>query len=84
MVIPEKVSANLEKIKSIVKWPMPNNIHDTYSFHGLATFYRRFIRGFTTIAALITDYIRKGAFVWTTTIDIACLDIKENMTQAPS
>ena len=83
VVTTEGVSADPEKIKSIVEWLVPKNIHDTRSFHGLATFYRRFIRGFSTIVVPITDCIRKEIFEWTTATDKAFLDIKEKMTQAP-
>jgi len=34
------VSTDLEKIKSIVKYPVPTTISDVHRFHGLATFHR--------------------------------------------
>lgn len=39
----------------IVDWPEPKNINDIQSFLGLASFYHRFIRGFSTIMFSITD-----------------------------
>src|SRR5262249_34938850 len=59
------------------------NIHNVCSFHGLTTFYRRFIRGFSSIMALVTDCIKKGAFVWMKSAVSPFQAIKEYMTQAP-
>ena len=32
------VSTDPQKVKAIVDWPEPKNIHEVHSFHGLATF----------------------------------------------
>ena len=52
-------------------------------FMGWPLFYRRFIRGFSTITAPITDCIKRGAFEWTKAAARAFQEIKDRMTQAP-
>lgn len=45
------VSADLEKIRAILGWSEPKNIHDVQSFHGLGAFYYCLIGGFSMIMA---------------------------------
>ncbi|XP_040966211.1 uncharacterized protein [Gossypium hirsutum] len=73
-----------EKVKAINEWPRPTNISQVRSFHGLASFYRRFVPNFSSVAAPLTGIIKKTShFVWTDEQENSFNKLKECLTNAP-
>ena len=55
-----------KKVAIVVNQGSPRNVAEIRSFLGLAGFYRRFVKGFSTIASPLTKLTRKDVpFVWT-------------------
>nr|GEW03902.1 putative mitochondrial protein [Tanacetum cinerariifolium] len=71
------------KVEAITTWPTPKSMHDVRSFHGLASFYRRFIRNFSSMVAPITDCLKQPKFVWTLESQKAFYALKKAVTAAP-
>ena len=63
------VTVDPEKIEAVLNWQRPRNVFEIRSFLGLAGYYRRFVEGFSRLAAPMTRLTRKEVkFVW----DDAC------------
>ncbi|XP_019085865.1 PREDICTED: uncharacterized protein LOC104750837 [Camelina sativa] len=59
-VLEQGVSADPEKIATIQEWPKPTSVSEVRSFLGLAGYYRKFVKGFSSIAKPLTRLIGKG------------------------
>ena len=83
VITADGIMVDEEKVKAIRDWAIPKNIHEVRSFHGLASFYRRFIRNFSSILAPITDCMKQGKFNWTEEAEKSFEDIKKKLCCVP-
>jgi hypothetical protein len=80
IVLDKGNSMDEEKIRAIMEWPNPKTVGEVHSFHGLATFYRRFIKGFSAIAAPLTDCLKKDHYVWDESTELSFNILKAALT----
>jgi hypothetical protein len=74
-----------EKVEVIKNWPSPRNIFEVRSFHGLASFYRKFIRNFSGISAAMMDTVKKRHkyLHWMEQAEKSFNLLKQNITEQP-
>ena len=73
----EGISIDQRKIETINKWTLPQNIAELQSFLGLASYYRKLIKGFSSIAIPLTQLLHKNMpYVWTDHQEMAFNDLK--------
>ena len=78
------IEVDESKVDAIKNWPTPINVSQVRSLLGLAGFYRRFVKDFSTIAAPLNELTKKGVvFKWGAPQDEAFLELEKQLTQAP-
>ncbi|XP_061115069.1 uncharacterized protein LOC133139508 [Conger conger] len=73
-----------EKVQAVEDWPTPSSGSEVKSFTGLASYYRRFVRDFSTIAAPLFRLQRpREKFIWTDECQRAFTSLKKALLEAP-
>jgi len=72
------------KTKAVAEWPVPTSLKEVRSFIGLASYYRRFVKGFAALAAPLHALSKKGqSFAWTADAQSSFDALKEALTSPP-
>lgn len=48
-----------KNVEAIINWPVPQNVYEVRSFHGLAIFYQKNNKSFSSLCAPIIETIKE-------------------------
>ena len=84
MISDKGVATEPDKIKAIKDWSAPRNLHELRSFLGLASYYRKFVKGFSKLASPLTDLLVKDKpYLWKEEQGQAFESLKQALTTTP-
>ena len=84
IVSKEGIRVDPKKIEVVVEWKPPRNVTEVRSFLGLAGYYRRFVKGFSMIAAPMTRLLQKNVkYEWSEKCQGSFEKLKAFLTEAP-
>ena len=84
MISEEGVSIDPQKIEAIVNWKPPTIVIEIRSFLGLVGYYRKFVEGFSKLAAPLTKLTwKEKKFVWLEACQQSFDELKWKLTSAP-
>ena len=83
VVSAQGIHVDEDKVKAIREWPTPSSLYQVRSFHGLASFYRRFVKDFSSIVAPMTEVLKGKSCEWNDKANAAFEEIKARLCQAP-
>ena len=84
IVAPGSVQMDPAKVSTVPEWPIPDNRKKVQQFLGFVNFYRRFVRGFSAIAAPLHALTSPQVqFRWSPEAEKAFNTLKRRFTSAP-
>ena len=83
VVTKEGIAVDPGKVEAVVNWVRPSNAHEVQSFLGFAGYYKRFIEGFSRLAAPLTRLTRKNEkFQWLEECEQSFQELKQCLVTA--
>ena len=85
LILADGLKMDPKKVKAILEWPTPKNVGEVRSFHGLASFNRKFINNFNVVCNAMTEKMRgdKKEFKWTHGADKSSETLKQKVVELP-
>ena len=78
------ISPDPSKTSQVKQWPTPTSVKETQQFLGLASYYRRFIKDFASLASPLHKLTeKKSDFRWTSQCQEAFDCLKSHLVSAP-
>ena len=84
IVTQEGIEPNSEKTQAVREFPRRRNVNDIQAFVGLASYYRRFVKNFASIATTLTGLTRRNTpFKWDESCQTAIEQLKATLLFPP-
>ncbi|KAJ9546382.1 hypothetical protein OSB04_018925 [Centaurea solstitialis] len=83
MISGNGVEVDQAKVKAVMDWVITKNVTELRGFLGLSGYYRKFIRGYGTIARPLTDLLKKNQFKWSEEATQAFVELKKRLSSTP-
>ena len=59
IILADSVKMDQKKVKAMVEWGSPKNLHDLCTFLGFSNFYRQFILGYLEVVSQMIQLMKK-------------------------